>query len=651
MIKFFRKHNKKLLVIVTVFLMVVFIGGQALSSMLSPNPAQQQIGWAFGKPLTQADRISAESQTTILARLGYGWNVPWGLTGRLQPLNVIEYLLLLRECEEKGFAPSLEQARMQQTLIRIDLNKFSLDTRVPIQDIELAVANYLSILQMWSAAQGSALPSELAVHQAIREQYQKLKANIVEVRSEPLIDLDQAISDAELQAHFDKYREQTAGEDALEFGYLIADRVQVEYIAINTDKVTLSQPITHKQAEDYWRDHQAEFDRPQPDEAEEQIDEPDPDVEGPELPDEERSPYYETFDAAREDVLEHLRGQRKLEEARGMASTIWRALREPWYNQIEDEAGFPGIPEAARAPDHYQKIVERLAPNISHGQAIEFGKTELFARDEAADQPPIGDTREDTQSNIPGRRFGQDTHWVQGLVEQASPDGSASAQALALYQTATAPMIDGDNNLYLYRVIRTEKRRPPQSLDEVRDKVAADLRSWRAYEQAKSHAQAIEALIHEKGIQEAWQAYDGLVEGDKAKSVSFFESNPFPRLKPEILPGFRFPVIVSDKGGARGDDGKLLHSINREEFVAGAFKLLAEGGADGIGIIEVPAMQRVFAVQLAGLDLISATEYESQKLSVRQQLTRSRMEILLIEWFSGDRIRDRCGFKPFREGA
>ncbi len=647
MIKFFRKYNKRILVLVTIFLMIVFVGGSALSSLMAPNPTSQQIAEAFGKPINQGDFNAVKGQTDILTRLGYPWNYPWGLGGRLEPLEVMDYLLLLRETDERGLRPNLEQARIQLAGLTVDLNEFSLKNRVSTDQIEAAVANYRRVVQLWGVARASVLPSELEIRQAVRDQYEKVNANIVEIKSAPLIDHQAEISEEVLQAHFEKYQEQTAGEDPLEFGYLIPDRVQVEYLVINTGSIELTQAVTEKQAEDYWREHQAEFRRPEESEPDDAgFGEGEVELEGPEPPPTEpQSPYYESFAEAAEDVFEHLRKQQQLEQARELAGLIWGALREPWYNQPEDEAGFPQPPAVAIDPDHYQKTVEQLKDRIEHPECIEFGRTGLFTAAEVSDQERIGNTREDTQSNIPGRRFGQNTHLVQGLIESARANDGTATRVLALHQTASSPLIDSDNNLYLYRVIGVETRRPPASIDEVRDAVLADVRALQAFEAAKAHAEEIKASMGEDGLKAAWEAYDGLVADRKAECGSFFEANPFPRLNPEIIPGFRFPVIVSDKAGARDEEGKLRHQITREEFVEQVYELLDIEGESGVGMIEVPAMDRAFVVQLTGVDHVTAADYKAQKLAIRGQVIQGRLESLLREWFLADRIRARCGFQ------
>ena len=648
MIKFFRKHNKQLLAVFTVLLMIAFVGGTALTSLMQPNPSGDVLFHAFGEPVTNGELGVVNRQTIILSGLRYPWNTPWGFQGRVQPLDERDYFLLLREAEERGLRPGLEQARLQLATqlatLNIDLNQFSLNNKVATEEIELAVANFMIVQQLWRMARGSIVPSELEIQQAVRDQYEKLNAHLVAIKSSPLIEPEAEIPEEDVLAHFEKYKEQTSGGSALEFGYLIPDRVQVEYLAINTGEIALAQPITEKQAETYWRAHQKDFGPPA---TEDDLGEGASEVVGPELP--PPDPFYRTFAEAREDVVTFLTQQRRLEKARGMVSVIWRALREPWYNQPEDEAGFPEPPEIAKAADHYPQTLQKLQNRIPHRAVIDFGKTDLFAASEAADVERLGSARVDTQTLTPGRRFGSSTHLVQGLVESARPDDSSVQQALAPYQTAPAPLIDQDNNLYLYRIVQVQERHAPTSIDEVHDKVVADLRAQRAFESALAHAEAIKNSLGEGDLKTAYEAYDGLEAASKEECSSFFETNPFPKMNAElggIFAGFRFPVIVSDKAGARDEDNKLLHQIQNEDFVADLFKLLQSDGELGVGVIEVPASEQIFVVQLAGIDHVTKPDYEDYKKTIQIQIATNRQSSLLEQWFSAESIRARCGYKP-----
>ena len=248
-------------------------------------------------------------------------------------------------------------------------------------------------------------------------------------------------------------------------------------------------------------------------------------------------------------------------------------------------------------------------------------------------------------ATTPGRRFGSSTHFVQGLVELARAEGSSAQQALASYQTAPSQLIDEDNNLYLYRIVQVQERHAPTSIDEVRDEVVADLRAQRAFEAAKTHAEAIKNRIGEGDLRTVCEAYDGLDADLKAGTISFFEAEPFPKMGREFF-GFRFPVIVSDKAGARDQDNKRLHQIQDERFVAEVFDLLESAGEQGLGIIEVPAMERVFVVGLDGIDHLTKPEYEDYKKNIQSQIAVNRQNSLLEQWFSAESIRARCGYKP-----
>ena len=63
MLKFFRKYNKRILAIVTAFLMIAFVGGQALTTFLAPKPGREVIATAFGEELIQADRTAMDRET------------------------------------------------------------------------------------------------------------------------------------------------------------------------------------------------------------------------------------------------------------------------------------------------------------------------------------------------------------------------------------------------------------------------------------------------------------------------------------------------------------------------------------------------------------------------------------------------------------
>ena len=77
MIKFFRKYNKTLLAVFMVLLMVVFLGGSAMESLLTPN-VDRVLGSSRWIEITSARHGDAEQTGDILLGLGLPWQRPLG---------------------------------------------------------------------------------------------------------------------------------------------------------------------------------------------------------------------------------------------------------------------------------------------------------------------------------------------------------------------------------------------------------------------------------------------------------------------------------------------------------------------------------------------------------------------------------------------
>src|SRR3989304_7864337 len=99
MMKFFRKHNKKLLAIFMAGLMIVFIGGSALQGLLTPQTNPVVANSIYG-PVTLLDQNSANSQTNLLEMMGVDWRRP--VPGGAKPLDSVDWILLRREAQALG---------------------------------------------------------------------------------------------------------------------------------------------------------------------------------------------------------------------------------------------------------------------------------------------------------------------------------------------------------------------------------------------------------------------------------------------------------------------------------------------------------------------------------------------------------------------
>ena len=629
MIKFFRKYNKVLLAVVTGLLMIVFLGGTALTALVSPSPEGAVIAHAYNKKITQGDQQYITQQTNILSRLGpmFQWNRPWGFDFQMQPLSELDYLLLLKEAERQGGTPDLERSRALLSRMGRDLTEFTLRWKISTRQLEEAVANYMMVTDSWDMIQRVARASELDLNKAVRDRYEKVRSMLVAFKADAFYQADEPVPDADLQAQFDKYKDRLRGSNAMDFGYRVSEKVRLQYIKIDTAKIEPRTTITRRMAERYWSEHKTEFLKPA--DAEE--------PQGDEEAEEEESdtpptPYYETFDAAEADVLEALNHQSKLDEARVLAQALRGHLAEAWYSQPVGDDNYPAPPEGVEAQDYYQATIDQLSGSLPFVNSLTVETTGLVTREEAAELAGLGTAREDLDAAAGARYFRNLSHQVQGLVERTQ--AQSADDALALYQTCQVPVIDDEDNLYIYRIIETAVARAPESLAEVRSDVEADVRLQRSFDRARDAAQAFMDQYQGDDLIQAWEGYAGMDAALKEAAGSAYETSAFPRTT-----GTGFPVAVRDIDITRVD-----HLIQSNDFVDQAYALLDAKGPDAHGVIAVPDIEKCFVIKLNGQLLLTPDDFNRYRGQVETLVMRNRLDQLKREWFNPERIHARTGF-------
>ena len=284
MMKFFRKHMKKLLMIFMSLLLVAWLGGTALTALLSPNPRSAVEATSRYGEISTGDRARADGVAGILGRLGLPWNQPARFFGveRAEPLTLYDWVLVTREAEQAGFVVSEEEAKeflfntQRRTLNDVYYVARGLD--IAPEEIYAAVGEFLSVYKAIIAVSAAAQVSEAEVRLAARNVYEKLKVHLVVLKAEAFVDPDAALADAELEELFSKYREQERGK-GMTFGYFLPPRVKAQYLKLDLEKVTAglrrSEQAFEREARRYWKENREKdpaFKRPLP---EEKADSPD----------------------------------------------------------------------------------------------------------------------------------------------------------------------------------------------------------------------------------------------------------------------------------------------------------------------------------------------------------------------------------------
>src|SRR5437867_4375284 len=100
MMKFFRKYNKQLLAVFMALLMIVFIGGSALQSLLQPSANHPVAKSKYGEVMLK-DQQHASETTGLLETVGFPWQHP---AGAEKPIELVDWILLQREAQALGTA-------------------------------------------------------------------------------------------------------------------------------------------------------------------------------------------------------------------------------------------------------------------------------------------------------------------------------------------------------------------------------------------------------------------------------------------------------------------------------------------------------------------------------------------------------------------
>jgi len=319
LVKWFRKNNTKIMAVVVIVLMVGFIGGSALTSLLQGSRGlKDTVATVAGKKITNQDLIQARRELELLRMLR--------ADDLLRAQDLIGVLLAeLLFSADRGGSPDLIN-RVKQTIRRNlydisdkqinDLYRRSVpphvhwwclreearragigvsntqvgqllgqavpqlfggrtysqlvgplisEQRIPEEQILATVGQLLSVLQygqIMCSTEG--LTSRQILHAA------SIEAESVDVE---FVEFDTGVfadpcapepSEEDITRHFGKYKAFFSGDVSEEnpygFGYKLPDRVRLEYVAVKLDDVRgIITPPTQDEAGDYYNRRKAQL--------------------------------------------------------------------------------------------------------------------------------------------------------------------------------------------------------------------------------------------------------------------------------------------------------------------------------------------------------------------------------------------------------
>ena len=652
MMKFFRKHNKELLAVFMALLMIVFVGGSALQSLMAPKYDARFATCDFGD-ITEADLRRANSTIQILDRLGTNWFGVGFMSGVPTPLD---WHLLREEAKRAGMIPDLAAVRpaRSETKLLEGYQRAAHRMKIKPEVIYKARAELVGIDLAKRALAVAAVPSDASVRVAINNGFDKAKVRAIALPASAFVDREAEIPDAELEAQLAQYRETEPGQ-GMNFGYVVQPAVKVEYIKIDAAALAEKLPdaTVLKRARRYYEKNgetDPRFIQPPEEESE---------LAGPFDPEEEAAAQQKKkeepklvipWEEAKEKAVEIVRKEEGKARAQELANLLVGWAREPWdYADRDQETRYRVASDEAKAPKFYESLVERLGKRkrLDLEGAVTVEQTDYVTRDKLMQIPELGMASYRPEGGAPV--------YARTLMTQVEPivktiptgDRVNYNDYLALLETAHVPFRGIDGSWYVIRVIDVKDEHPAENLDEVRDRVLADARTVRGYGVAKEYAEAIFSKLGDyddteeaNRLQQALDANEELkaiVETPAGSRVKVIEPEPFGRVGERRI-ATQWQTTGAAAGIFAGEMRYLPDDVVEEIFALGE-------GAGKAGIIEVKDQATVYIVDWVQRVPCRQDQYDAQRPNiVREMAVRGRVAAT-SDWFDPDKLHKRCGLE------
>ena len=488
MLRFLRKYNKYILAVFGTILLVTFLVGSAITSLLA-GAGQANAEWATLGPdgdesLAAIDLDGAQRELRLLSAIGQG--VP--LYGKLDRPE--HWFLLVREAQSAGlvggpYASPLAQSGTglaQLAQLSGENPRFILETMTKLAGVSSVIDLYMGGSPYSQALPTSRYSDRRFMHLA-QDRFHQVTAQVV-VLEASAPDEPRAFTEAQLTEQMDKYAEDLREEGEMGFGYRLPDRAKIEWLVVSADSVRAilvdSDELNPVALRKHWRSNAARLGQPQPN--------------------------ADVPDAVRNDLLETLTEQ-KLKEISRVAHN--RLLSE---QRTQQQDGGPGM----RFTDLALSIQETFGVSLPDYHAT--GGAWLWLKD-LAELEGIG--------KATTAKFGRFPTSLGVLVMSASEFGRDDT--IPIRQGAVGPPLDGlDGSLYFFRITDTAPSRPPRSVDEVRDALVADLGRLEVYQELVESAAVIERQARQEGLLTLALANDTVVE--RASTFSTVGAGALPKI-------------------------------------------------------------------------------------------------------------------------
>ncbi len=506
---FFRKYNKIILAVGGSLLMVIFLIPQ-VGSMVATRPGEQPIGTLDGETILAARRIQASNELIILQRLNpelarLPFVVPQGLPAG--PDAGVQWMLMVREAREQGLWAGDAQIRFQLTAWQVDADRLvNLQREQNISDaaVRQAVRHYLMVTELRRLTEAPVRISEARLRRFARDTEvvglpeatgTRVAARVVGIPAERVIGQVGEIDEAELQQHFQQYREVMPGEsEPYGFGYRLPPRVKLEYLAFPLQPLREKITIDEVAVQDYYFRHREQL-----------LEE----VEGAEATGDDAGATGEV----RRRIIDILTDRRAAELRQRAIRTAEAMLAESIRDYPADPTtGYRDLPPVAELVE-LEAVARRVQAELA-GEGVEGYLPEVqrfedrwLGLAEISELSGFGDAAISVGSGANQRRVPVVQYIASTRALEPSPDNRWAQRYRLQVGLPGEPVHNREQNTaYLFRLLDASPDHAPDSIEEVRAEVTRDLRRLKAYRLLQDRGEGFLATARADGLERLAQS-------------------------------------------------------------------------------------------------------------------------------------------------
>ncbi|MCC6906411.1 MAG: hypothetical protein IT430_00590 [Phycisphaerales bacterium] len=310
--------------------------------------------------------------------------------------------------------------------------------------------------------------------------------------------------EALLTEQFEKYKHVAPGEGEKGFGYRLPDRAQVEYLTIDYDSVIDQVQASGLEARK-WFQRNADQARANPDGSQ------------------------PTFDEVADEAIDAYR-RSKAEE---LLTEISRYIKGELLKNVQPlahEGGYRVLPEDwAQKRVSFEKLRDEIQQQFGVDVEYHADTTKWYTMSELSQLEGIGGAVR--PAGVTNMSFGQLVQAHRELGKSNVPGLQAGLADFLLlrsnvYNTSRVGPTAYPGDAFLYRVLDIDLARAPETLAEVRDQVAKDVKRQQAFEQLKANLDTWRQRGIDETLEELAKSIDTTVRRGSIARYGNFNSKP-----------------------------------------------------------------------------------------------------------------------------